>query len=115
MQIILTGMAIKLSLKPHLAIPKAHAEMGPHYFVKQIVLNSVTEQVGFGCLNNLLSSTLSMAHNLNRALWFSDDARIIKPKKTKRPPLFCTCNVKTIPDEEDFGIHIFLPNSWKKA
>lgn len=70
-------MAIKLSLKPHLAIPKAQVEMGPHYFVKQIALNSVTEQVGYGCLTNLLLSSLS-AHNLKRALLSSDDARIIK-------------------------------------
>lgn len=110
-------MAIKPSLKPHLAIPKAHAEMGPHYIVKQIALNSVTEHVGYGCLPNLLSSPLCMGPQLYKGSlllrWCKNYK--IKPEKTKRPPLFCICNMKTIPDEEDFSIHIFLTTSWKKT
>lgn len=103
-------MVIKLSLKSHLAIPKAQAEMGLYYFVKQMALNSVTEQVGYGCLANLLSSPLCMDSQLKEGSLFLRWCKNykIKPKKTNMPPLFCICNVRTIPNEEDFSIHMLI-------
>lgn len=105
------------------SFPKSHTLlllkliMGPHYFVKQIALNSVTEQVSYGCLTNLLSSPLCMGPQLKKGSlvlrWCKNYK--INAKKTKRHPLFCICNMKTIPDEEDLSIHKFPSTSWEKS
>lgn len=58
-----------LKKKTYLGIPKAQVEIGPHYFVKHAAFNCVTEQVGYGCLTNLLSSSLYMGPQL-RGLFY---------------------------------------------
>lgn len=72
-QITLTDAVVKLSqqTRPKHKLPQA--------LVKHVAFSCVTEQVGYGCFNNLLSpSPLYMDPQFKRALLSSDYARIIK-------------------------------------